>query len=82
VGASVAVGLATPADANVAFWGLLGLSMLLAAARGDGGCELLAFPNALKRRRDSIGCIIFTPIDRAEARQGAARRLEQHSAPR
>lgn len=69
--AASALGAATPAHADIAFWGFLGTSMLLAAARGDGGCELLALPNAITGREDRIGCILFTPIDAAEARRRA-----------
>jgi cobalamin synthase len=54
---------------GVAVWVWIGASLLLAAARGQGGCELLAFPNAITGRRDRIGCIVFTPIDAAEARR-------------
>jgi hypothetical protein len=57
-----------------AFWLWIGASLLLAAARGYGGCELLAFPNALTGRREQIGCIIYTPIDAAEAGRARARR--------
>jgi hypothetical protein len=69
LGAAAGAGVATPAQGDVVFWGFLGLSMLLAAARGEAGCELTAIPNALLRRHDRIGCIIFTPIDAAEARR-------------
>jgi hypothetical protein len=72
LGAAAGLGVATPAQGDVAFWGFIGLSMLLAGARGDGGCEVLAFPNAVTRRRDRVGCIIFTPIDAAEARANAS----------
>jgi hypothetical protein len=44
-----------------------------AAVRGEAGCEMLAFPNAITRRKDRIGCILFTPIDAAEARASAGR---------
>jgi hypothetical protein len=54
---------------GVAVWVWIGASLLLAAARGQGGCELLAFPNAITGRPDRIGCIVFTPIDAAEARR-------------
>jgi hypothetical protein len=47
--------------------------MLLAAVRGYGGCEVLAFPAAITGRRDRIGCILYTPIDAAEARHRARR---------
>jgi hypothetical protein len=53
-----------------AFWLWIGASLVLAAVRGYGGCEILAFPNSLTGRRDQVGCILFTPIDRAEARAG------------
>jgi hypothetical protein len=59
----------TPIDGDVAFWVWMGASMLLAAVRGYAGCELLAFPNALTGRRDKLGCILFTPIDAADAGQ-------------
>ena len=46
----------------------VGLSMLLAAIRGDAGCELLSLPNRIFRRRTSSACPLFTPIDAAESR--------------
>jgi hypothetical protein len=69
--AAFALGTATTVYGDVVIWGFLGASMLLAAVRGDGGCEVLAFPNAITARHDRIGCILFAPIDRLEARHGA-----------
>jgi hypothetical protein len=71
---SLALSALTPVS-GVAFWMWIGASLLLAAARGYEGCEILAFPNAITGRRDQIGCILLTPIDAAEARRnaGAAR---------
>jgi hypothetical protein len=43
--------------------------MLLAAVRGDAGCEVLAVSNWLLRRDDQIGCLLFWPIDHAERRR-------------
>lgn len=43
-----------------------GASMLLAAARGYAGCEVLAVSNWLLRRDDQVGCLIFAPLDYAE----------------
>lgn len=48
-----------------------GGSMLLAAVRGYGGCEVLAVSNWLLRRHDEIGCLVFSPLDRLEGRLGA-----------
>jgi hypothetical protein len=45
-----------------------GASMLLAAARGYGGCEVLAISNWLLHRDDQIGCLVFSPVDRLEQR--------------
>jgi len=59
----------TAADGNVTLLVWLGLSMLVAAARGYDGCEILAIPNLLTGRRDRIGCLLYTPIDRAERRR-------------
>ena len=50
-------------DAALVFYGA---SMLLAALRGYGGCEVLAVGNWLLRRDDQIGCAPFWPIDRLE----------------
>ena len=43
-----------------------GLSMLLAALRGYGGCESLAISNWLLKRDDQLGCLVFSPIDYTE----------------
>jgi hypothetical protein len=47
-----------------------GTSMLVAAERGYGGCELFALSNWLWRRDDQIACPVFHPVDAAEARVG------------
>jgi hypothetical protein len=67
IGAATLVTFLTPADA-VAIWVFFGGSMLVAAVKGYGGCEVLALPNAISGRRDQIGCILYGPIDAAEAR--------------
>ena len=56
-------------DATLVFYGA---SMLLAAARGYAGCEVLAFSNWLLRRDDQVGCLLFAPVDYLE-RQRAGR---------
>lgn len=43
-----------------------GGSMLLAAARGYAGCEVLAVSNWLLHRDDQIGCLVLSPIDEWE----------------
>ncbi len=45
-----------------------GASMLVAALRGYGGCEVLAASNWILVRDDQIGCLFLGPIDAAERR--------------
>ena len=47
-----------------------GASMLLAAVRGYGGCEVLAVSNWLLRRDDQVGCLVLSPIDHLERGMG------------
>ncbi len=70
VAAAVALSILTPVN-EVPIWSFLGVSMLVAALRGYAGCEVLAVPNAITGRRDQIGCVLYTPIDVAEARSKA-----------
>jgi hypothetical protein len=67
IGVAIALAITTPVS-QVAIWSFLGASMLVAALRGYAGCEVLAIPNAITGRRDQIGCVLYTPIDAAEAR--------------
>jgi hypothetical protein len=61
-----------------AFWLWLGTSFAIGALRGYGGCEILAVPNVLTGRRDKVGCLLFTPIDRAEAHRRLLRVSPSH----
>lgn len=63
-------------DAALLFYGG---SMLVAAARGYAGCEVLAVSNWLLRRADQVGCAPFWPIDALEAVH--ARRTTTDPAP-
>ncbi len=58
-----ALGGAVGRVASVAY---LGLSLLLQAIRGDGGCEVMAIPALLFGRRTHLVCILFSPIDWVE----------------
>jgi hypothetical protein len=56
-------------DAALLFYGA---SMLLAAATGMAGCEVLAFSNWALSRHDELGCVVFEPFDRLDRRRRAA----------
>ena len=68
---------ALPATAGAALL-FYGASMLMAAARATGACEVTAISNAVLGRGDQVGCPLFWPLDAAEARypRGAARVAE------
>ncbi len=51
-----------------AFLGFLGVSLVLAAAVGQPGCEVTAIPNLVLRTNRSLWCCLFSPIDALEAR--------------
>jgi hypothetical protein len=52
-------------DAALIFFGG---SMLLAAFRGDAGCEIWSSSNWLLHRHDQLACTVFFPIDALEQR--------------
>lgn len=68
IAVEVAVTFVTPLDGAVAVWLFIGGSLLVAALRGDAACEAVAIPNAIAGRRDSTGCLVYSPIDAIEAR--------------
>ena len=45
-----------------------GVTLLVAAWRGQPGCEATVLSNAVLRRDDQIGCPLFSPLDAWEAR--------------
>jgi hypothetical protein len=49
-----------------------GVTLLIAALRGQPGCEATVIPNALLRRDDQIGCPTFSPLDAWETRHRAS----------
>jgi hypothetical protein len=55
-----------PLDDGTSLWIFFGVSMLVAAAKGYAGCEVLAIPNLVLRRRDSVYCPVLTPIDKRD----------------
>ena len=73
LGSATVLTYVTPID-GTGVWIFLGASMLLAAVKGYGGCEVLAFANAVTGRRDRIGCLLYAPIDTAEAMRGQGAR--------
>jgi hypothetical protein len=48
-------------------------TLLVAAWRGQPGCEITVLSNWILRRDDQVGCPLFAPIDALEARQRTRR---------
>jgi hypothetical protein len=67
---AIGVGLSyvTPVD-GTAIWTWLGASWLIAAVRGDNACEAVALTNALTGKRGELACMLYAPLDAAEARR-------------
>jgi len=65
---NIGIGVALFAFSPAAAFLFYGGSMLIAAWRGLGACELLAVPNLVLRRNDQLACPLFLPVDAAEAR--------------
>ena len=40
-----------------------GVSLLLAGARGDPGCEVMSIPRVISKKHTHLVCILFSPID-------------------
>lgn len=51
----------------------VGISLLVAAARSDGGCEVMTLPAILLGRRTHLVCIAFSPIDWLERKLASSR---------
>ncbi|MEN8375097.1 MAG: hypothetical protein ABFS34_06565 [Gemmatimonadota bacterium] len=45
----------------------LGVSLVLASIRADGGCEVMTVPGMMFGRHTHLFCLAFSPVDWAEA---------------
>ena len=70
---NIGIGLALFSLAPIAAMLFYGASMLVAAWRGIGACEIFAISNWLRGRDDRLGCPLFLPVDAMES--AAARRV-------
>jgi hypothetical protein len=41
----------------------ISVSLLIVAARADGGCEVMAIPSLIFGRYTHLACLVFSPID-------------------
>jgi hypothetical protein len=52
----------------------VGVSLLIDALRAEAGCEVMALPGLIFGNRTHLACIVFSPVDALESRQGPRRR--------
>ena len=52
----------------------LAVSLLLAAIRADGGCEVMSIPSLVFGKRTHLICLLFSPLDWVEEKIVAALR--------
>jgi len=45
----------------------VGVSLLVDALNADAGCEVMALPGLVMRKRTHLACLAFSPIDALEA---------------
>jgi hypothetical protein len=70
---AVMVALATNPYTGGAAALFYGTTLLVAAWRGQPGCEVTLVSNWILGRDDQVGCPLFSPIDALEARQRTRR---------
>lgn len=46
----------------------IGVSLVVASLRSDGGCEVMSVPAVLTGHHTHLVCLVFSPIDRVETR--------------
>ncbi len=51
---------------QIASVGYVGTSLLIDSINGDAGCEVMAIPGILLKKRTHLACLFFTPLDLLE----------------
>ncbi len=51
---------------QIASVGYVGTSVLIDSINGDAGCEVMAIPGLLLKKRTHLACLLFTPLDWVE----------------
>ena len=72
VGIATASTYVTPIDAG-ASWLFFGISLIVAAFRGDAGCEVLALANVTSGHRELHGMRRIRAVDLVDSRLGGPR---------
>ena len=66
-GAGVVFGQGEGGTAAITY---VGVSLLIDALRADSGCEVMALPGLIFGNRTHLACIVFSPVDALESREG------------
>lgn len=53
---------------QIASVGYVGTSLLIDSINGDAGCEVMAIPGLLLKKRTHLACLVFSPLDWLESK--------------
>ncbi len=53
---------------QIASIGYIGGSLLIDSLNGDAGCEVMAVPGILLKKRTHLACLVFSPLDWVETK--------------
>ena len=53
---------------QIASIGYIGGSLLIDSLNGDAGCEVMAVPGFLLKKRTHLACLVFSPLDWVETK--------------
>lgn len=53
---------------QIASVGYVGASLLIDSINGDAGCEVMALPGILLKKRTHLACLVFSPLDWLESK--------------
>ncbi len=56
----------------------IGISLFIDSISGDSGCELMAIPGILTKKRTHLACLLFTPLDWLESKLTRSAAVEEH----
>ena len=58
--------------------GYIGISLFIDSINGDAGCEVMAVPGILSKKRTHLACLLFSPLDWLESKLTRSAAVEEH----
>ncbi len=67
---------------QIAAAGYIGSSLLIDSINGDAGCEVMAVPGILSKKRTHLACLLFSPLDWLESKMTRSASVNEHQGVR